>query len=373
MNVVLDGVIFEQQARGGIPRIYQETMPRICELDPTVQMLVLTHGPTRSKWPVHAQITHRPLWSVNRYIQPGAYLWSLKKRVRSWIAGVSLTSHAHEIWHSTHYTLPSKWQGPILISAYDLLLERFAPMFDEPLYHQIRAETHRCIAAADGVICISETTKQEIVDFYQMDSRKLYVVPLAHSDVFRPIPLTNAHDELVGNKPFFLYVGGRGKYKNFKTVLAAFEVWSQKTEVDLIVVGAEWTDTEKEALVEKNLHAHVRLVGHLDDEQLCGLYNRAQAFIYPSLYEGFGLPLLEAMACGCPIIASRIPSTVEVAGDVPMYFEPTEPESLQEAFDIALNERQNSSRIRAGYARLNNYSWDKTAQQTLDLYRQFSP
>ncbi|MGB0383293.1 MAG: glycosyltransferase family 4 protein [Ardenticatenaceae bacterium] len=373
MNIILDGVIFEQQARGGIPRIYQEILPRLCFLDPTIQFLLLTYGPIRSKWPDHAQIIHRRLWPLNRYIQPGASLWSFKKRVRSWIAGVSLSSHAHEIWHSTHYTLPHKWKGPILISAYDLLIERFAPVFDEPLYHQIRAEMRRCIAAADGVICISETTKKEMADFYQTDSSKLYVVPLAHSEVFQPLALSDLKDELAGQKPFFLYVGGRGRYKNFKIILEAFEIWPQKADVDLVVVGAEWTAAEKEALTEKNLHPHVRLVGHLDDQRLCVLYNRAQALIYPSLYEGFGLPPLEAMACGCLVIASHIPSTLEVAGEVPIYFEPTEPESLRDAFDITVNETQNKDRVCAGFAHLNNYSWDKTAKQTLNLYQLFSP
>ena len=379
MEIVLDGVIFEQQARGGIPRIYQEILPRICSLDPTSRILLLTHGPIRSKWPDHPQIIHRRLWPLNRYIQPGKYLWSFKKRVRSWIAGYSLTSHAHEIWHSTHYTLPHKWKGPILISAYDLLIERFAPIFDEPIYHQTRAEMRRCIAAADGVICISETTKKEIVDFYQTDSSKLYVVPLAHSEVFQPLPLSESKDELSlqflprGEKPFFLYVGKRGRYKNFKIILDAFEIWQQKAEVDLVVVGAEWTAAEKEALTEKNLHAHVRLVGHVDDRNLCVLYNRAQALIYPSLYEGFGLPPLEAMACGCPVIASHMPTTLEVAGEVPIYFEPTARESLRDAFDIALNETQNEERVRAGLAHVKKYSWDHTAKETLNLYQLFSP
>lgn len=375
MTIVLDGIIFEQQANGGIPRTYQEILPRICNLDPTIQFSLITHGPIRSTWPPHAQINHRCLWSFNRYIQPGNYLWSFKKQIRSRIAGLSLKSQAHEIWHSTHYTLPYKWKGPVLISAYDLLIERFASMFDEYLYHQIRMEMRRCIVAADGVICNSETTKKEIIDFYQIDGSKLYVVPLACSDVFHRLPLMKFKDEedvLNRQKPFFLYVGGRGKYKNFKTVLAAYEVWPQKENVDLVVVGGEWTSVEKSWLIKKKLIQNVQLVGRLNDENLCVLYNRAQALIYSSLYEGFGLPLLEAMACGCPIIASHIPSTVEVAGDIPIYFESEKSESLRNAFDIALNEVQNKQQIDDGYMRLNNYSWEKTAQQTLNLYQQFS-
>ncbi len=372
MNIVLDGIIFEQQALGGIPRIYQEILPRICDLDRTIQFLLVTYGPIRSNWPEHAQIVHHPLWPLNRYIQPGNYLWSFKKRVRSWTTGYGLSSHAHDIWHSTHYTLPHKWRGAVLISAYDLLVERFAPIFDESMYHQIRAEMRRSVAAADGIICISETTKAELIDFYQTDSSKLYVVPLAHSEVFQPLPLSECQNELTGEKPFFLYVGGRGKYKNFKIILDALEIWAQKAEVDLVVVGDEWTAAEKELLIEKNLYNHVRWVGHLDDRMLCLLYNCAQALIYSSLYEGFGLPILEAMACGCPVIASNIPSTVEVGHNIPIYFEPTARESLRDAFTMALNNAENKKRIQVGLAHVNQYSWDCNAKQTYEIYQQFS-
>jgi glycosyltransferase involved in cell wall biosynthesis len=240
----------------------------------------------------------------------------------------------------------------VLISAYDLLIERFATMFDTPLHHQIRSQMRRCIAAADGVICNSETTKTEILDFYQTDAKKLYVVPLAHSDVFRSIPQSDRQNDLSLPKPFFLYVGGRKKYKNFDTVIAAYENWAHKDAIDLVVVGPEWSSAETEVLKQKKLHHHVRRINHADDETLCLLYNRAQALIYPSLYEGFGLPPLEAMACGCPVIASRIPSTVEVAGDIPFYFEPSEPESLRDALDTALSETHNTDRITAGFSQM---------------------
>jgi len=372
MNIVLDGIIFEQQPRGGIPRIYQEMLPRICLLDPTIQFLLVTHGLIRSQWPDHAQIVHRRLWPLDRYIQPGHYLWSFKKQVRSWIAGYSLSSHADNIWHSTHYTLPHQWKGPVLIAAYDLLVERFAPLFDEPMYHQIRTEIRRCIAAADGIICISETTKKELVDFYHAESSKLHVTPLAHSTVFHRLPLSGCLNELAGEKPFFLYIGGRGKYKNFQIILDAFAIWRQKAEVDLVVVGDEWTAAEKEVLVEKNLYNHVRRVDHVDDQTLCILYNHAQALIYPSLYEGFGLPILEAMACGCPIIASNIPSTFEVGGDIPIYFEPTAAESLLDAFEMVLSGAGKEARIHAGLAHVNQYSWDRSAKQTYDIYQLFA-
>ncbi len=108
---------------------------------------------------------------------------------------------------------------------------------------------------------------------------------------------------------------------------------------------------------------------NLDDEALCRIYNQTTAFILPSLYEGFGIPLLEAMACGCPVVASRIPSTIEVAGDCPIYFQPEEVETLTAALDIVMNEGRDSERVKAGLDLVKRYSWNITAERTLKVYR----
>ena len=111
------------------------------------------------------------------------------------------------------------------------------------------------------------------------------------------------------------------------------------------------------------------MLQHIDDADLCRLYNQAAAFVYPSLYEGFGIPLLEAMACGCPIIASQIPSTAEVAADCPIYFAATDEGSLLEAMDIAVTEGRNSARVHYGLERARRYSWDMTARKILETYQ----
>ncbi|MCP4110676.1 MAG: glycosyltransferase family 4 protein, partial [Desulfobacteraceae bacterium] len=171
--------------------------------------------------------------------------------------------------------------------------------------------------------------------------------------------------------PFLLYVGDRNHYKNADRLLQAYSVWKHRKKVALVVVGGQWKADEERRLTDLGIQDYVRLFTGINDEELCKLYNQAIAFVYPSLYEGFGIPLLEAMACGCPIVASRIPSTVEVAGDCPIYFEPAEIDDLLNAFDIALSEGRESARVKAGLEKVTSYSWDKTAAQTLEVYQAF--
>ena len=166
-----------------------------------------------------------------------------------------------------------------------------------------------------------------------------------------------------------LFIGGRYPHKNFNGLIQAYSLWEHREEVALVVVGSPWSVDEEKQLAELGIRERVYLLTDVDDETLCYIYNQASAFVYPSLYEGFGIPLLEAMACGCPIIASRIPSTIEVAGGCPIYFEPTEVDSLVNGFDVALSEGRKSERVRAGIERVKSYSWDRTAAQTLEIYR----
>ena len=116
----------------------------------------------------------------------------------------------------------------------------------------------------------------------------------------------------------------------------------------------------------------VKVLSGLNDDLVCELYNKATAFIYPSLYEGFGIPLLEAMQCGCPIIASDIPSSREIAQNCPIYFSPQDENELIQAMDSIIKEDEDSERLAHGYDRAKSFSWDTTAQKTLEIYQSLS-
>src|ERR1043166_2861453 len=136
-------------------------------------------------------------------------------------------------------------------------------------------------------------------------------------------------------------------------------------------VGSDqsWTSDEKRRLDDLGLASRVQVLTNIDDEHLRRLYSRAAAFVYPSLYEGFGIPLLEAMACGFPVISSDIPSSREVAEDCAAYFDPTSAEDLRAVLDKVVTEGADPNRRVAEIARAESFSWNETARQTLEVYR----
>jgi glycosyltransferase involved in cell wall biosynthesis len=275
-----------------------------------------------------------------------------------------------KIWHSTYYTLLQGWKGRSVVTIHDMVFERFRDFYSGPNADLLRERKQQCIRSADAVICVSDTTREDVINFYKLNSDSIYVVHDACSDVFRQLEQNVDIPVLLTDQPFLLYVGIRSPYKNFGMLVRAYSKWHRRGEIALVLAGARpWSDDELCQLAELQIQKRVQLLQDVDDETLCRLYNRAAAFVFPSLYEGFGIPLLEAMACGCPIVASRIPSTIEVAGDCPIYFDPMEEDSLLNALDVALSEGRNHQRIQAGLKKVKSYSWDKTAAQTLKIYR----
>lgn len=370
MEVVVDGIVYQFQSHGGISRLFSEILPRMCDLDDSLRITLLTDGKLKQALPEHPRIIHRMIPPVRRYLRPGRVWKPIIPPIRRFVRRLRIGHGEGQIWHSTYYTLPQPWDGVRVVTVVDMIYERFPDQFEDDSF---RRKKRHCIRQADAVICISETTRQDFQRLYGLDSSVIHAIPLACSDVFRQLEQRDAGMRMQIGHPFLLYVGERTRYyKNFHTLIQAYGVWARRKEISLVVVGKPWSTDEEGRLAELGIQDCVHLLTDVDDEELCQLYNRAAAFVYPSLYEGFGIPLLEAMACGCPVVASRIPSTIEVAMECPTYFEPTETDSLLTAFDTALFEGRNSERVQAGIEQARRYSWDETARRTLQVYRALS-
>ncbi|MDX1416594.1 MAG: glycosyltransferase family 1 protein [Candidatus Promineifilaceae bacterium] len=368
MDVKVDGYTFQIQRKGGISRIFTEILPRMCDMDPALEITLFTSGRCQQKIPVHSGIRHRPLFPIDDILRPRRFWGPFPPKLHSLVQWPSLGNSVGAIWHSSYYTRPISWQGAIVVTVYDMIYERFADFFTSAYDERFRQQKKQCILAADKVICISEATLEDVMFYYDIDKRKLEVIPLAHNPVFRPLKTSDSSQCQVSDKPYLLYIGDRNGYKNFRTLLQSYNVWTRRSEFNLVVVGVSWNDRERILLAEFGCGPQVRLLTNIDDVQLAQLYNQAQAFICPSLYEGFGIPLLEAMASGCPVVASRIPSTLEVAGEYPFYFDPQNGAELLASLESALAEGRQSSRIKSAIKHTQRYNWDKTARRTLQVY-----
>lgn len=368
MKACVDGVVYQFQRRGGISRMHNEILPRMCELDPCLRIGIYLSGPSRQTLPSHPRISHYPPDAIYRLLGDGRLGRRLTRRLAT--ASTWLTKRAAEgaIWHSTYYTRPPRPARAEVVTVVDMIHERFVDVFSGTEHDLIRARKQNCIVNANAIICISESTRDDLLTFYPSVAGNIHVVPLAHSDVFRLVNGLGGTSE--SRRPFLLYVGDRrGEHKNVKGLLEAFAAWAPHYDIELVLAGSALDEEEQRDLERRQLTGRVRVVVDPDDAGLARLYHEARMLVYPSLYEGFGLPLLEAMACGCPIVASRIPSTREIAGECATYFDPRDPRSLVAALDVGLNARVDSAQVHAGLERARGYSWDKAAAGTLAVYK----
>jgi glycosyltransferase involved in cell wall biosynthesis len=369
MQLVVDGIIYHKQAHGGISRIYSEILPRMCALEPSLRVDLITtaHPPLKQTPPQHPQIKQRRIPTVKF---GNATL--LNKMIRNGSQWAITGTGKGKIWHSTYFSQPRFWRGKLVATVYDLA-QVFSPeSFPNSNLDRFQRWQKRHIQSADIVICISERTQRDVTNIYGIDLSRTQHIPLSTSNQFNLLPAEQSEPQPSIPSPFILYVGSRAPYKNFDRLLQAYNQWKRKREVALVVVGPPWTIEEEQILADLNIQDNVNLQSGVDDNMLCQFYNQAAAFIYPSLYEGFGIPLLEAMACGCPVVASRIPTSEEVAGTVPIYFEPKSVEDLTDALDRALTEGRVSERTQIGLEHVKQYSWDRTAQETLAVYEALS-
>ena len=362
MKVVMDGIIYRLQSHGGISRIYSEILPRMCDMDTSLKIVLLTEGKLLQSFPIHKRIIHRDIPILKNYL-PVTRAWNLiGPRANRFMYRLLIGQGTGQIWHSTYYSMPERWDGWQVVTVADMIYERLETTSSDEQY--IRNMKQKAIYHADKIIAISQATKDDLKKFLGVADEKIQVIHLGCNPVFQKVP-----GQKWFGKPFVLFVGARAGYKNFEGLLQAFSIWPKNKEVDLVAVGANWTTEELRKIIDLNLLDKVRLISYPDDLVLRDLYNQALVFISPSLYEGFGIPLLESMSCGCPIIASRIPSTVEIAGDVPFYHDPGNLEQILSNLDQAWCESKSSERILRGTNLVKSFSWEHTARQTLELYR----
>lgn len=274
-----------------------------------------------------------------------------------------------DIIHETYYAL--RRTGPkrskVVLTVHDMIHERFSNQTIKS--NLISREKFAAISRADHIICVSKQTRQDLIDILKVSPDKITVVYLGFS---LNVASNNSIQVDKKHRPFLLYVGAREGYKNFNSLLKAYASSSElKLKFDLVCFGGK-PFSKKEIAHMYELSLNVTQIKHVsgDDKVLAGYYKAAYAFIYPSLYEGFGIPPLEAMSFDCPVICSNSSSIPEVVGEAAEMFNPDDYKSIQFAIERVLHDDElRKSLVLRGRERVKKFSWNKCAQETLDVYR----
>lgn len=358
MKLIVDGIIFENNPHGGIARIFKNILPIICDMDPELKITLFLRNDRYYNLPEHNQISTIFLSDVYK-LRPWRLWKPYFKTIQNLLLRIQIGNTKNKVWLSTYFTRPPfNWQGKEVVWVFDMIYELFPEVMPNSTPTIIMKE--KAINNADEIFCISESTAVDLYQLYEKSKGKTNVLHLSHDDIFT-VRSKNEIDHHIPY-PFILYVGRRTHYKYFDILLNAYSQWNRKGKIKLVAVGPSWSADEEKTIDNLGLSNNIILFEKISDDVLCDLYNQAKAFIYPSRYEGFGIPLLEAMACGCPVVASRIPSTTEVAGNIPIYFEPSDSESLLDALNFLFSHNNLQERIDLGIEKAAEFTWEKTAK-----------
>ncbi|MEP6717968.1 MAG: glycosyltransferase family 1 protein [bacterium] len=299
-------------------------------------------------------------------------------RGKRWLA-IGLPLYARQkhlaLFHGTNYVVPL-WPGcPTVLTIHDLSLLRHPESHERRLVRRAKRRLPLMTRIATQILTDSESVKREICEHLHVVPDKIAVVPLAARSVFRPIKETRDVRRRLGvEDEFILFVGTLEPRKNIATLIHAFEELLRATSLSpqLVIAGPKgWLIEELFVTSERAaLKKRVLFTGYLSDKDLRALYSSCRVFVYPSIYEGFGLPPLEAMACGAPVITSSIPAIKETVGAAARLIAPTDVGALTASLlQLLTDANARASYSAAGLRRAAEFTWERTAQMTREVYR----
>jgi len=363
------------QQSGGIGRRTREITAAVALPDPHTDFRLFVAGASRASLPAPPASNFS---YANTPISP-RWLDRLWHRARIPLPVEAFTGRI-DLFHATDFVLPPVLPATrTLLTVHDLSFLRVPDTAIPALRDYLKAVVPRSVARADHILATSIATQHDLQALYDCPASKITVLYSGVDSCFQPI-----HDPAklaavqqkygLQGKDFLLSVGTLQPRKNYSRVIRALETLAREGIVlhYAIAGGRGWMEAElHDSIARSGLQGRVQLLGLVDDADLPALYCSARLFIMPSLYEGFGLPLLEAMACGCPVITSNCSSLPEVVGDAGILVDPQDTAGIARAIARLVQDKPLHRRFRAaGLQRVTGFTWAKSAAQLLEIYAQ---
>lgn len=354
MQILVDGIVFENSSQIGIWRVFYETIRRTSrDIDYTILLCQRPKQPLPEGVRVE-QSSHRRV--LRRRNVPG--------RILRRVSAVNLERrYPDAVWHSTFYSLDPRRCGKSVVTVYDMIAEKHFALVGGWAQQQ-RDQKLPAISRADKAIAISNTTAADLIRFFGEWEGKVAVMPLGAEHI-RSESLSIA----VGNSSSaVLYVGSRGGYKNYGSVVEALSLKQWPTGLRLRVVGPPFSEMETDLHRYYGVSDSIDHVGRVSDAQLADEYRRAVCFIFPSIAEGFGIPVLESQANSCVALLSDTSIFREIAGEGALFFDPHDCRSICDAACRSRDARVREAVLMAAKDNLTRFSWDDAARAVANVY-----
>ena len=365
MKILYDHQIFSSQIYGGISRYFFELMKNF-ENDNRVKYDLSLRYSKNHYLNKYNDLKYKPFFKNFNFRGKYRLINILNKNISKKL----LIKGDYDIFHPTYYDpyfLNILNNKPFVLTIYDMIHEIYSEVF--PLKDKTSKRKKILAQKATKIIAISENTKKDIIRFFSIEENKIEVTYLANSfNMNKDDKILN----VVTPEKYILFVGSRGGYKNFNLFIEAIStLLVEDAELNVVCVGGgNFKEMEKEKFKKLNIVNKIFQYS-ISDNILAYLYQKAIAFVFPSLYEGFGIPILEAFACGCPIICSRTSSLPEVAGGAAIYFDPTDKLSMLDSIEkVIYNDELKKQLVNKGIEREKEFTWKKTADKTKKIYEE---
>lgn len=365
MKVLFDHQCFTNQEYGGISRYFVSLMNEFEEMNDIFYSLAL-------KYSNNFYLHQNNRFKVKKFFPN---LNFRGKKFSSHLLNLpfskaKLDKKNFDIFHPTYYNpyfLKSIDKKPFVITVYDMTHELFPDIVH--WFDKTAEQKKALVTKAKKIIAISDNTKRDLVELLKVPAEKIEVIHLA-SSINSDLAINN--EKLDFPERYILFVGGRNFYKNFNNTVSAFYELTKNDDKLFLVCAGGGKFIKREIHLFDELKLSDKIIHKpADDRSLAALYSNAILFIFPSLYEGFGIPALEAMNCDCPLALSNVSSLPEVGGNAALYFDPNDPVDISNQISkIIYDENLRSQLIEKGKERRKEFSWHKTAIETKKLYEQ---